>query len=69
MKRHWFCWFIDNLYPINDGNEFLTSSKNIYSKELEFKVEHHGKHLSFLDVDTKIEDGVSLTKETNFHSL
>ena len=34
--------FINNLCAINDGNEFLTSFKNICLKELGLKVEHQG---------------------------
>ena len=48
--------FIDDLCAINDGNEFLTLSRNIYPKELEF--EHQGNHASFSDLDIKIEDSV-----------
>ena len=33
-KYHAFSWFIDDLCAINDGNEFLTSFKKIYPKEL-----------------------------------
>ena len=38
--------FIDDICAIKDGNEFLTSFKNIYSKMLELKVEHQGNHTS-----------------------
>ena len=48
--------FIDDLGAINDDNEFLTSFKNIYPKELDLKVERQGNHASFLDLDIKIED-------------
>ena len=41
---------------MNDDNEFLTSFKNIYSKELDLKVERQGNHATFLDLDIKIED-------------
>ena len=43
-----------DLRAINDDNEFLTSFKNIYSKELELKVGHQENHASFLDFDSKI---------------
>ena len=39
-----------------DDNEFLTSFKNIYPKELDIKVKRQGNHVSFLDLDIKIED-------------
>ena len=48
--------FTDDLRAINDDNEFLTSFKNIYPKEVDLKVEHQGNHASFLDLDVKIED-------------
>ena len=41
-----------------DDNEFLTSFKNIYSKELYLKVERQGNYVSFLDLDIKVEDSV-----------
>ena len=41
-----------------DDNEFLTSFKNIYPKELDLKVERQGNHVSFLDFDIKVEDSV-----------
>ena len=40
----------------SDDNEFLTSFKNIYPKELDLKVERQGNHASFLDLEIKIED-------------
>ena len=41
-----------------DDNEFLTSFKNIYPKELDLHVEREGNHVSFLDLDIKVEDSV-----------
>ena len=41
-----------------DDNEFLTSFQNIYPKELDLKVERQGDHVSFLNLDIKIEDSV-----------
>ena len=41
---------------INDGNEFPISFKNIYPKELELKVKHHGIKASFLGLEIKIEE-------------
>ena len=55
-KYSWVSRFIDDLYAINDGSEFLKLFKNIYPKELEF--EHQGNHASFSDLDIKIEDSV-----------
>ena len=45
-----------------DDNEFLTSFKNIYPKELDLKVERQGNHVSFLDLDIKVEDSVFACK-------
>ena len=41
-----------------DDNEFLTSFRNICPKELDLKVERQGNHVSFLDLDIKVEDSV-----------
>ena len=43
-----------------DDNDFLTSFENIYPEELDFKVEHHGNHVSFLDI--KVEDYIFIYK-------
>ena len=43
-------------------NELLTSSRNIYPKELDLKVERQGNHVSFLDLDIKVEDSVFIYK-------
>ena len=43
-------------------NEFLTSFKSLYPKELEFKVEQQGNHASFLDLDIKTKEGTFLYK-------
>ena len=48
-----------------DDNEFLTSFKNIYPKELDLKVERQGNHVSFLDLDIKVEDSVFLYKTSD----
>ena len=45
-----------------DDNEFLTSFKNIYSKELDLKVERQGNHVSYLDLDIKVEESVFVHK-------
>ena len=46
----------------SDDNEFLTSFKNIYPKELDLKVERQGNHVSFLDLDIKVEDSIFVYK-------
>ena len=48
--------FIHDLCTLNDDNEFLTSFKNIYPKELDLKDERRGNHAPLLDFDIKIED-------------
>ena len=45
-----------------DENEFLTSFKIMYPKELDLKSEHQGDHVSFLDPDIKVEDSVFVYK-------
>ena len=45
-----------------DDNEFLTSFKNIYSKELDLKVERQENHVSYLDLDRKVEESVFVYK-------
>ena len=39
-------------------NEFLTSFKNISPKELDLHVERQGNHVSFLDLDIKVDHSV-----------
>ena len=46
-------------------NEFLTSFKNIYPKELDLKVKRQGNHVSLLDLDIKVEEFVWI----NLHYL
>ena len=48
-----------------DDNEFLTSFKNIYPTELDLRVKRQGNHVSFLDLDIKVEDFAWI----NFHYL
>ena len=48
-----------------DENEFVTSFKSIYPKELDLEVKRQGNHASFLDLNIKIEDFVWI----NFHYL
>ena len=45
-----------------DDNEFLTSFKNIYPKELDLQIERQGNQVSFLDLDNKVEDSVFVYK-------
>ena len=45
-----------------DDNEFLTSFRNMYLKELDLKVERQGNHVLFLDLDIKVEDSVFVYK-------
>ena len=54
--------FIDDLCAINDSNDFASSHKCIYPKELELKVEHQGTHATFLDLDITIDEGVFIYK-------
>ena len=57
-----FLGFIDDLFAINVDIELLTSFKKIYPKELELRVEHQGNHVSFLDLDIKIDDSIFVYK-------
>ena len=45
-----------------DDNKFLTSFKNMYPKEIDLKVERQGNHVSFLDLDIKVEDFLFIYK-------
>ena len=61
-KYHGTNRFIDDLCAINDGDDFLNSYKEIYPKELDLKVEHHGNHATFLDLDITIVDNIFVYK-------
>ena len=50
--------FIDDLCALNDRDEFHKCYKQIYPKELDLKVEHHGSHASFLDLDITVENNI-----------
>ena len=50
--------FIDDLDAINDGGEFGRVYGDIYPPELELKLEASGNHVSFLNLDIKIENGI-----------
>ena len=65
LKHINFMRLLDTLMTfcaINDGNQLLTSFKNIYPKDLELKVELQGNHVSFIDLDIKIEDSAVVFK-------
>ena len=40
----------------------MASYKEIYPKELELKVEHHGNHATFLDFDITIKSNIFVYK-------
>ena len=50
--------FIDDLCAINDRDDFFSCYNDIYPKELQLKVEHHGIHATFLDLDISIENNI-----------
>ena len=54
-KYHGARRFIDDLCGVNGGNEFFNSFKNIYSKELEQKLEYQETNATFLDFDITIK--------------
>ena len=53
-KYHWISRFIDDLCVLNDDNEFLTSFKNNYIKQLKLQVKRQKSQASFVDFDIKI---------------
>ena len=62
LKYHSIARFIDDLSAINDGYDFEKSFQEIYPPELELKVEHHGTHATFLDLDIALKDGIFIYK-------
>ena len=48
--------FIDDLYVINDGEEFRRSICEMHPTELELKVQHQRDHATFLDLDITTEE-------------
>ena len=42
---------------VNDGGEFGRTSADTYPKEIEFKLEYDGTHVSFLNPGINIMDG------------
>ena len=61
-KYYGFPRFIDELCSINNDNEFLTSLKNIYPKELEINFKHQVNHVLFVDLNIKIEGSAFIYK-------
>ena len=61
-RFHSTFWFIDNLCTLNDGGEFGTAFLEIYSTELESKVEHNGNHAFFPDLDISVDKWVFIYK-------
>ena len=62
LRYHSIARFIDDLSAINDGYDFERSFQEIYPPELELKVEHHGTHATFLDLDITLKDGIFIYK-------
>ena len=54
--------FIVDLCALNDGGEFSKAFLEIYSTELELKVENNGSHATFLDLDIFIDKGKFIYK-------
>lgn len=49
--------FIDDLFTINDGNEFCNHFKEIYPPELQLNPEHSGEEVNFLDIHISKDNG------------
>ena len=47
---------------LNDGGVFNHVYNDIYSPELQLKVEHSGTHTTFLNLDANVKDGVFVYK-------
>ena len=43
-RFHCIFKFIDKIFALNDGGEFVSAFLKIYPTELECKVEHNGSH-------------------------
>ena len=54
--------FIDDLCTLNNNHQFENSHKTIYPPELELKVEHQGKHATFLELDINIVENMFVYK-------
>ena len=50
--------FLDDLWTINNDDEFSSSCKYIYLRQLELKLEHQGEHATFLYLDVTVEDNI-----------
>ena len=50
--------FIDNFGALHDGGIFKDVQKDIYPPELQLKVEHSGTHVTFLNLDITVKDGM-----------
>ena len=61
-KFHGTSRFINDVCTINDDGEFSSSQKYIYSKQLEIKLEHQGKHATFLDLGITIKYNIFVYK-------
>ena len=57
--------FIDDLDTFNDGSVFNDVYKDMYTPELQLKVEHSGTHSTFLNLDIMGKDGVFVYKLFN----
>ena len=60
MNDEYFSTVFDSVNPTynlthNDLSSFLENFKDIYPKELELKIEQHGTHATFLDLDIEIK--------------
>ena len=53
--------FIDGLEILNDRGVFNDIYKENYPPELQLKVQHSGIHVTFLNLDITIKDGVLFT--------
>ena len=62
MRYHGSSRFIDDMCCINDSNDFEKSFKQIYPPSMELKIEHHGQHATFLDLEIDIRQGIFVYK-------
>ena len=46
--------FFNDLYALNDSEEFGVSYKDIYPPELKLKLEHHDNQAIFSDLDNNL---------------
>ena len=61
-KFHATSRFIDDLCALNDGGEFAKNHRKIYSKEMQLKKEHEGRHATFLELDVNINNSIYIYK-------